>query len=115
MTTTEQSYATSPQLADTLKKYQQIAAFIGVPFLALLIAGYFLVSPEQFLRSYLIGMFFWFGMGMGCLALLMVHFVSGGAWGVMIRRPLEAGTRTIPYMWACFLPLLLLAPKLYVW
>ncbi|MDP9055181.1 MAG: hypothetical protein M3N93_12920 [Acidobacteriota bacterium] len=115
MTTTEQNYATSPLLAETLKKYQQIAAFVGLPFLALLVAGYFIAGPQQFLRSYLIGMFFWFGMGMGCLALLMVHFVAGGAWGMMIRRPLEAGARTIPVMWLMFLPLLILAPKLYAW
>jgi hypothetical protein len=115
MTTTERSYATPPQLADSLKKYQQIAAFVGLVGLAALVSGYFLVGPEQFLRSYLVGMFFWFGMGMGCLVMLMIHFVSGGAWGVMIRRPLEAGTRTLYVMWLCFLPLLVFAPKLYFW
>ena len=115
MTTTEQSYATTPALAETLKKYQHIAAFVGLVGLAALIFGYFSSGPEQFLRSYLVGMFFWFGMGMGCLALLMIHMVAGGAWGTMIRRPLEAGTRTIPVMWLCFLPLLILAPKLYTW
>ena len=115
MTTTEQSYATTPALAETLKKYQHIAAFVGLVGLAALIFGYFSSGPEQFLRSYLVGMFFWFGMGMGCLALLMIHMVAGGAWGAMIRRPLEAGTRTIPVMWLCFLPLLILAPKLYTW
>jgi hypothetical protein len=115
MTTTEQSYATPPQLADTLKKYQQTAAFVGLVFLLLLVAGYFFAGPEQFLRSYLVGFFFWFGMGMGCLVLLMIHLVSGGAWGVMIRRPLEAGTRTLYVMWLLFLPLLILAPKLYFW
>jgi hypothetical protein len=115
MTTTEQSYATSPQLHDTLKKYQQIATFVGLIFLLLLISGYFIAGPQQFLRSYLVGFFFWFGAGMGCLVLLMVHHVSGGAWGAMIRRPLEAGTRTLYVMWLLFLPLLILAPKLYVW
>ena len=30
MTTTEQSYATSPQLVETLKKYQHIATFVGL-------------------------------------------------------------------------------------
>ncbi len=115
MTTTEQTYATSPQLAETLKKYQQIAAFVGLIFLVLTASGYFFAGPQQFLRSYLVGMFFWFGMGMGCLVLLMIHFVSGGAWGVMIRRPLEAGTRTLYVMWLLFLPLLIFAPKLYVW
>ena len=115
MTTTEQSYATSPQLAETLKKYQQIATFVGLVFLLLTISGYFFAGPQQFLRSYLVGFFFWFGMGMGCLALLMVHFVAGGAWGMMIRRPLEAGTRTLYVMWLLFLPLLIFAPKLYFW
>lgn len=115
MTTTEQDYAISPQLAETLKKYQQIAAFVGLVFLGLLVAGYFLAGPEQFLRSYLVGFFFWFGVGLGCLALLMVHFVAGGAWGVMIRRPLEAGSRTLYVMWLLFLPLLIMAPKLYFW
>lgn len=115
MTTTEQSYAAPPQLVDTLKKYQNISAFVGLVGLALLAAGYFMVSPQQFLRSYLVGFWFWFGMGMGCLVLLMVHLVAGGAWGVMVRRLLEAGSRTIPVMWLLFLPLLLLAPHLYSW
>jgi hypothetical protein len=115
MTTTDISYETSPQLRDTLKKYQSIAAFVGIPFLALLIGGYFLVGAEQFLRSYLLGMFFWWGMSMGCLVLLMIHMVSGGAWGVVIRRPLEAGVRAVPVMWLCFIPLLILTPKLYLW
>jgi hypothetical protein len=115
MTTTEQSYTTSPQLAETLKKYQQIATFVGVPCLAALIAGYFFSSPEQFFRSYLVGMWFWFGMSMGCLALLMVHMVSGGAWGAIIRRHLEAGARTVPVMWLCFLPILIFPEKLYTW
>jgi hypothetical protein len=115
MTTTEQSYETTPQLTDIFKRYQHIATFVGLIFLAILVSGYFVSGPEQFLRSYLVGFFFWFGMGMGCLALLMVHFVSGGAWGVMIRRPLEAGSRTLYVMWLLFLPLLILAPKLYLW
>ncbi len=115
MTTTEQSYAMSPQLADTVRKYQQTSAFVGLVFLVLTVAGYFFAGPQEFLRAYLVGCFFWFGAGIGCLALLMIHFVAGGAWGMVIRRPLEAGTRTLYVMWLAFLPLLLLAPKLYMW
>jgi len=115
MTTTEQSYAAPPQLVDKLKKYQNVAAFVGLLGLALLAAGYFMVSPQQFLRSYLVGFWFWFGLAMGSLVLFMIHMVAGGAWGVMIRRLLEAGIRTIPVMWLLFLPLLLLAPHLYSW
>ncbi|HWF08994.1 MAG TPA: hypothetical protein VG297_11055 [Bryobacteraceae bacterium] len=115
MTTTEQSYETPPALLDKLKHHQTIAAFIGLVFLVLTIAGYWLTSPQQFLRSYLIGVFFWLGMGMGCLGLLMLHMVSGGAWGVMIRRPLEAGTRVIWVMWLALLPIILMPEKLYFW
>ena len=115
MTTTELSYDTPPQLTDKLKKYQNISAFVGLVFLVLLGVGYFSAGTEQFLRSYLVGMFFWFGMGMGCLVVLMIHFVAGGAWGVMIRRILEAGTRTLYVMWLLFLPLVIFASKLYTW
>jgi hypothetical protein len=115
MTTTEQSYVASPQLTETLKKYQLIATFVGLIGLVALIAGYFSAGPQQFLRSYLVGFWFWFGMGLGSLALLMVHFVAGGAWGMMIRRLLEAASRTLYVMWLLFLPLLILAPKLYTW
>lgn len=115
MTTTEQSYTLAPQALEALKKYQHIATFVGLVFLALLGGGYFLAGPEQFLRSYLIGFIFWFGVGMGCLALLMVQFVTGGAWGIVIRRFLEAGAKSLYVMWLLFLPLLIFAPKLYLW
>jgi hypothetical protein len=114
-TTTEQSYTIALAARDTLKKYQQMAAFVGLVFLALTVAGYFVSGAQQFLRSYLIGAYFWLGAGMGCLVLLMIQHVSGGAWGVMIRRPLEAGTKTLYAMWLALLPLLIFAPKLYLW
>ncbi len=115
MTKTEQTYATPPELVDSFKKYQHISAFVGLVFLILLVVGYFTAGPQQFLRSYLVGFWFWFGAGLGSLALLMIHFVAGGAWGMMIRRLLEAATRTLYVWWLLFIPLLILAPKLYVW
>jgi len=115
MTTTEHSYAATPQLSDALKKYQNAAGLIGIIFLILLGAGYFLVNPVQFLRSYLVGFWMWFGVSGGCLALLMTQYLTGGAWGVMIRRPLEAGAKTFYVMWLGFLPLLLGVHQLYWW
>ena len=115
MTTTEHSYATTPQLSESFKKLQNTAAFVGLVFLALLVAGYFMAGPQQFLRSYLGGFIMWFGAGAGCLALLMLQYLTGGAWGVMIRRPLEAGAKTLYIMWFGFMPLLLGAQQLYWW
>jgi hypothetical protein len=117
MTTTEQSYELHPQLADNLKKYQHRSAFVGLIFLVLTIAGIFLPGGgmQQFLRSYLVGFWLWMGAGAGCLLILMTQYLTGGAWGVVIRRPLEAGSKTLYAFVFLFLPLLIWAPDLYNW
>jgi len=70
---------------------------------------------EQFFRSYLIAYLFWFGIAAGCLPLLMLHHLVGGTWGFVIRRILEAGTRTLPLMLVLFVPVLLGVHSLYEW
>jgi hypothetical protein len=72
-------------------------------------------APEQFFRSYLLAFVFWLGFPLGCAAFLMVHHLTGGFWGLPIRRPLEAGTRTLPLVTALVLPLLLGLGRLYSW
>lgn len=71
--------------------------------------------PEQFFRSYLLAFVFWLGFPLGCAAFLMVHHLTGGFWGLPIRRPLEAGTRTLPLLTLLVLPLLLGLGRLYSW
>ena len=34
-------------------------------------------------------------VGLGCLPILMMYHLVGGAWGYSIRRLLESGTRTV--------------------
>ena len=70
---------------------------------------------EQLFRSYLISYLFWLGIALGCLPLLMLHHLVGGAWGFAIRRVLEAGTRTLPLMTLLFLPILFGIHYLYEW
>jgi len=72
-------------------------------------------DPAQLWRSYLVGYLFWFGITLGCFALLMLHHMVGGGWGAVIRRLLESGTRTLPLMAVALLPVLLNLPSLYVW
>ena len=43
----------------------------------------------------------------------MIHHLSGGAWGVVIRRPIGAATRTLPLMTVLFLPIVLGMRHLY--
>jgi hypothetical protein len=46
---------------------------------------------------------------------LMLQYVSGGKWGLLLRRPLEAMTRTLPLVIAFFIPVVLLGKHLYQW
>ena len=55
-------------------------------------------NPVQFFRSYLIGYLLWLGVALGCLAILMLYHMVGGRWGFLIRRILEAATRTFPLL-----------------
>jgi hypothetical protein len=107
-------FAITSQLAESLVKYRNNAAFLGLVGVAACIAGWVL-DPAQFYRSYLVGYYFWFGMSLGSLALLMVQHASGGAWGMVIRRILEASSRTLPYMVVLFIPILIGMPSLYSW
>ena len=54
------------------------------------------VGPVAFFPAYLVAYLFWVGISLGCLALLMLHHLVGGAWGFPIRRPLEAAAMTHP-------------------
>src|SRR6266480_2179212 len=59
--------------------------------------GWF-INPEEFFHAYLPSYLFWFSIVAGSLAVLMLQYVSGGEWGLMIRRPLGAAARTMIWM-----------------
>jgi hypothetical protein len=82
---------------------------------AALCAVGFLLEAPQFFRSYLIAWVLWLGVALGSFAIQMLHHLSRGAWGLMIRRILEAASRTIPAVAVLFLPLLLGLKHLYPW
>src|ERR1700687_2835371 len=87
---------------------------IGGVLLAICIAGG-VRDTDQFFRSYLVAFLFWIGITLGCLALLMVQHLTGGNWALVIRRILEAGTRTLPLMAVAAVPLLVGMRTLYGW
>ncbi len=97
-----------------LRRLQRLAAGVAVAaFVACAVGA--IAQPEQFFRSYLFAFLYWFGIAMGALAILMIHHIAGGAWGAVIRRPLESATRTLPLMAVLFLPLLFGVGSLYEW
>ena len=97
-----------------LGQWQMRALMVGIAFSLLAIVGAIL-GWQQFLRSYLFGFLIWMGMGLGCLAILLLHHTVGGKWGMMIRRMCEAGARTLPYMLLLLIPILVSLPTLYSW
>lgn len=90
------------------------AWLVGAGGVVLALLGLWL-NLAQFFRAYLVAYLFWSGISLGCLALLMLHHLAGGAWGAMIRRLLEAGTRTLPLMVVLFVPLFFGCTVLYSW
>lgn len=81
----------------------------------LLLAVGFLMNPAQFFRSYLFAYVFWAGVAVGCLSISMLSHLTGGLWGLFIRRFLEAGTRTFPVLALLFLPVAFGVGRLYSW
>lgn len=72
---------------------------------------------NHLLRAYLMGYMTCFGFAGGSLAMLMLQYVSGGKWGLLLRRPLEAMTRTLPLVGLMLVPMLLppLGKHLWLW
>jgi hypothetical protein len=98
----------------SLDRFQRGSLVIGLPALALCVAGAF-HSPVQFFRSYLLAFVFWVGVALGCTAILMLHHMVGGRWGFLLRRQLESGTQTFYLMAVLALPLLFGLRLLYSW
>jgi hypothetical protein len=99
----------NPPQTGTLR---QRALIVGGVLLVVLVAMLF-VDRRQFFPAYLIGWTFWTGISVGSLALLMLQHMTGGGWGFVIRRVLEAATRTLPVMAILFVPIILGAHLLY--
>ncbi len=103
-----------PTLHPFWDQVQRRALVVGAAGVVLCGVGVFF-NPVQFFRSYLLAYLFWLGIPLGCLAILMLHHLVGGAWGALIRRVLEAGTRTLPLLVFLFVPLLFGVHELYLW
>jgi hypothetical protein len=73
------------------------------------------VKGQAFWQSYLIAFYFWNGLTIGSMAVLMVHHLSGGGWGMVARRIWEAATRTLPLNAVLFLPIWMARMTLYPW
>ena len=102
------------ELTFDLERWQKRALVIGLVFLIVSIIGAFF-SPSEFFHSYLFAYLFWIGLTLGSMAIVMIQYLTGGAWGVISRRPLESAMRTLPLLVLLFIPILIGIPDLYDW
>jgi hypothetical protein len=65
--------------------------------------------------GYLMGFLFWSGIALGCLGTALLQQVTGGLWGLALRRIAEAGARTLPLVAIMLLPVLVGMGWLYPW
>ncbi len=72
-------------------------------------------SVDHVLRAWVLGLLLTFGWTVGGLALLMVQYCSGGKWGLLFRRPLEAMSRSLPVVFVYWLVVVVTMKKLYLW
>lgn len=73
------------------------------------------LHPAEFLRVYLAAYLFFLGLSLGSMAILLIYRLTGGAWGFLLRRILEAATRTIPLLAVLFTPIAVGLQYLYLW
>src|SRR5438093_3486618 len=110
MALTETADIAIPELARLQRKLLTAGAIGSLVSLV----GLF-VNPAAFFQAYLMAYMWCLGATLGSLALGMVHQLSGGAWGVVIRRPIGAASRVLPVMTLLFLPIVFGMGDLYSW
>ncbi len=101
-----------------LGRFQGVAIGVGLVGVILWIVGSVVSGDAKttFFHTYLVAYLFWAGIALGCLGLLMIQYLGGATWGLVIRRQLEAGSHTLWMMLALFIPIATVGlHSLYEW
>ena len=110
----DNSSVTSYQPPADLARLHRRGGLFGALGVAASLVG-FALQPTQFFHSYLVAWLFWLGIAVGSLAIVMLHHLTRGGWGLMVRRSLEAATRTLPALAILFVPILLGMQAIFPW
>ncbi|HUL15282.1 MAG TPA: hypothetical protein VLV88_04740 [Terriglobales bacterium] len=100
------------QAPASVGRLQTRALIVGLIGLMVSLVGWF-TAPAKFYQSYLIAFMMVLGLSLGSLGLVMLQHLTGGHWGIIIRRPLEAASRALWLVLIFFLPILLGMKYLY--
>src|ERR1700759_2288333 len=101
---------------DVVLRWRTKAAITAVVLAVISLVFLFVPGGRaHLLRSYLMGVMTCFNFTGGALAFLLVQYLSGGKWGLILRRPLEAMTRTIGLVIVMMIPIFVFAKHLYLY
>ncbi len=92
----------------------KVSFFVGLVATALSVIG-LLRDPQDFWHAYLTAFLFISALPLGSLAILLIHGLTTGGWGTVIRRYAEAATKTLPIAFAFFIPVILRVKEIYPW
>jgi hypothetical protein len=72
-------------------------------------------APDSFFAAWLFAWLAVLALALGALVNVMIHELTGGEWGFVVRRPLEAALATLPVVALLGVPLLFGLGHLYPW
>ena len=97
-----------------VNRFRAMAMVVGAVCSIIAIIWAFL-DVRLFLQGWIVGYMFWLGLTLGSLALLMLQYTTSGNWGILGRRFWEAATKTLPFMFLLWLPLVFGMKYVYPW
>ncbi len=97
-----------------------LSAWRSVPTLLIVIGGIgalvgCFTNTHQFAFSWLLAFMFFLSLCLGSLGMVIMHHLFDANWSVPIRRFCEHIAFLLPVMAALFIPIAILAPKIYPW
>ena len=101
-------------MTDDLARVERRALVAGVAALVAAAIGA-VFDAGAFYRAWLASWLFWLSVALGPLVIIMLHYLSGGGWGIVVRRIAEAAVGTLPVVALLFVPIAIGLPRLYVW
>ena len=104
---------TPPPVLKTLSQRLLVAGGIFA-IIAIVLA---VTRPDEFYPAYLLGFMDWLGIALGSMAIIMIRHLTGGGWGVVIRRIQGAAMRTLPGLALLFIPIVIAVyqGRMYPW
>src|SRR5262245_58756659 len=101
-------------VTDDLARVERRALVAGVAALVAAAIGA-VFDAGAFYRAWLASWLFWLSVALGPLVIIMLHYLSGGGWGIVVRRIAEAAVGTLPVVALLCVPIAIGMRDLYVW